>query len=117
MQQRGNRLRIGGQHSLRARKTKPFPESFFLIASTKTPALLEKRDHVIRKALKTLRINVHKQVEAVGGTLVDPLLHEVDNLLRCSDQPIHSATAAGDNLTNGNGSILQQTVARCPMAG
>ena len=117
LQKGGNGPRTGGQHSYRARETKPFPKSFFFVASTETSALLEKRNHLIREGLKTLGINIHKQVEAVGGTLVDPLLHEVDDLLRCADEPIMSAAASGDNLTNGDGSVLQQTVSRCPVSG
>lgn len=93
------------------------PESFFFVASTETPKLLEKRDHLIREGRKTVGINIHKQIEAVGGTLVDPLLHKVDDLLRCADEPIMSAAASGDNLTNGDGSVLQQTVSRCPVSG
>ena len=117
LQKGGNGPRTGGQHSFRAREAKPFPESFFFVVSTETPAFLEKRDHLIHEGLKTLGVNIHKQVEAVGGTLVDPLLHEVDNLLRCADEPIMSAAASGDNLTNGDGSVLQQTVSRCPVSG
>ena len=63
------------------------------------------------------RAGIHKQVEAVGRTLIYPLLHKVDNLLRGADEPIMSATASGDNLTNGDGSVLQQTVSRCPVSG
>ena len=117
LQKGGNGPRTGGQHSFRPRKTKPLPESFFFVASTETPALLEKRNHLIYEGRKTLWINIHKQVEAVGGTLVDPLLHKVDDLLRCADEPIMSAAASGDNLTNGDGSVLQQTVSRCPVSG
>ena len=117
LQKGGNGPRTGGQHSCRARETKPFPESFFFVASTEAPAFLEKRNDLIRKGLKTLGINIHKQVEAVGGTLVDPLLHKVDDLPRCADEPIMSAAASGDNLTNGDGPVLQQTVSRCPVSG
>ena len=117
LQKGGNGPRTGGQHSCRARETKPFPESFFFVASTETPALLEKRNHLIREGLKTLGINIHKKVEAVGGTLVNPLLHKVDDLLRCADEPIMSAAASGDNLTNGDGSVLQQMLSRCPVSG
>ena len=117
LQKGGNGPRTGGQHSFRAWETKPFPESFFFVASTETPALLEKRNHLIREGLKTLGINIHKQVEAVGRALVCPLFHEVDDLLRCADEPIVSASASGDNLTNGDGSVLQQTVSRCPVSG
>src|SRR5580704_16039231 len=98
-------------------KTKPFPESFCFVASTEPPALLEKRNHLARESLKPLGVNVHKHVEAVGRTLVDPLLHKVDNLLRGADEPIMSTTAPGDNLTNGDGSVLQQTVSRGPVSG
>ena len=117
LQKGGNGPRTGGQHSFRARETKPFPESFFFVASTETPPLLEKWNYLIREGRKTLGINIHKQVEAVGGTFVDPLLHKVDDLLRCADEPIMSATASGDNLTNGDGSVLQQTGSRCPVSG
>ena len=106
LQKGGNGSRTSGQHSCGPWKTKPFPESFFFVASTETPALLEKRNHLIREGLKTLGVNIHKQVEAVGGTLVDPLLHKVDDLLRCADEPIMSTTASGGNLTNGDGSVL-----------
>ena len=117
LQKGGNGPRTGGQHSFRARETKPFPESFFFVVSTETPALLKKRNHLIREGLKTLGVNIHKQVEAVSSALVDPLFHEVDNLLRRADEPIMSAAASGDNLTNGDGSVLQQTVSRCPVSG
>src|SRR5262249_42647720 len=69
------------------------------------------------ESLQPLGVNVHKHVEAVGRTLVNPLLHKVDNLLRGADEPIMSTTASGDNLTNGDGSVLQQTVSRCPVSG
>ena len=66
----------------------------------------------------TVRKLPHKDVtKTVGRAFIDPLFHEVGDLLRRADKPIHSATAAGDNLTNGNGPILQQPVACCPMAG
>ena len=117
LQKGSNGSRIGGNYPFRARKPEPLPESFFFVASTETPTLLEKRDHLIREGRKTLGINIHKQIEAVGGTLVDPLLHKVDYLLRCADKPIMSAAASGDNLTNGDGSVLQQTVSRCPVSG
>jgi hypothetical protein len=68
LQQRGNRLRTGGQHSFRAGETKPFPQSFFLTASTETPAFLEKRDHLIDKGLKTLGINRLKPSAARSST-------------------------------------------------
>ena len=117
LQKGGNGARTGGQHPFRAREPKPFPESFFFVASTETPALLEQRYHLICEGLKTLGVDIHKQVEAVGGTLVDPLLHKLDDLLRRADEPVMSAAALGDNLTNGDGSVLQQTVSRCPVSG
>ena len=117
LQKGGNGSRTSGQHSCRPWKTKPFPESFCFVASTEPPALLEKRNHLTRESLKPLGVNVHKHVETVGRTLVDPLLHKVDNLLRGADEPIMSTTASGDNLTNGDGSVLQQTVSRCPVSG
>ena len=117
LQQGGNGSRTSEQHSWGPWKTKPFPESFCFVASTEPPALLGKRNHLARESLKPLGVNVHKHVEAVGRTLVDPLLHKVDNLLRGADEPIMSTTASGDNLTNGDGSVLQQTVSRCPMSG
>ena len=117
LQKGGNGSRTSGQHSCRSWKAKPFPESFCFVASTEPPALLEKRNHLARESLKPLGVNVHKHVEAVGRTLVDPLLHKVDNLLRGADEPIMSTTASGDNLTNGDGSVLQQTVSRCPVSG
>jgi hypothetical protein len=43
-------------------------ESCFFVPSTETPTLLEKRDHLIREGRKTLGINIHKQIEAGGGT-------------------------------------------------
>src|SRR6516225_9199943 len=116
LQKRGNGSRTSGQHSWGPWKTKPFPEGFCFVASTEPPALLKKRNHLTRESLQPLGVNVHKHVEAVGSTLVDPLLHKVDNLLRGADEPIMSTTASGDNLTNGDGSVLQQTVSRCPMA-
>ena len=97
--------------------SKPFPEGFCFVAATEPPALLEKRNHLARESLQPLGVNVHKHVEAVGRTLVHPLLHKVDNLLRGADEPIMSTTASGDNLTNGDGSVLQQTVSRCPVSG
>ena len=117
LQKGGNGSRTSRQHSCRPWKTKPFPESFCFVASTEPPALLEKRNHLARESLKPLGVNVHKHVEAVGRPLVHPLLHKVDNLLRGADKPIMSATASGDNLTNGDGSVLQQTVSRCPVSG
>ena len=114
LQERGNGSRTSGQHSCGPWKAKPFPESYCFVASTEPPALLEKRNHLARE-VSSPRVNVHKHVEAVGRTLVDPLLHKVDNLLRGAE-PIMSTTASGDNLTNGDGSVLQQTVSRCPMA-
>jgi len=72
---------------------------------------------MVRERFKTLRIDIHKQVETVGGPLVDPLLHKVDDLLRCAHEPIMSGAASGDNLANGDGSVLQQTVSRCPVSG
>ena len=116
LQKGGNGSRTSRQHSCRPWKTKPFPESFCFVASTEPPALLEKRNYLACESLKPLGVNVHKHVEAVGRTLVDPLLHKVDNLLRGAE-PIMSTTASGDNLTNGDGSVLQQTVSRCPMSG
>src|SRR3954451_21629121 len=117
LQKGGNGPRTGGQHSCRARETKPFPESFFFVASTEAPALLEKRNHLIHEGCKTLGINIHKNVEAVGGTLVNPFLHKVNDLLRCAHEPIMSAASSGDNLTNGDGSVLQQPISRCPVSG
>src|SRR6202035_1967725 len=64
LQKGGNGPRTGGQHSFRARETKPFPESFFFVASTEPPALLEKRNHLARESLKPLGVNVHKHIEA-----------------------------------------------------
>src|ERR1051325_10154291 len=109
LQKSGNGLRTSGQHSCRPGKAKPFPECFFFVAATETSALLEQRNHLLREGVKPLGIDSHKRVDPVGGALVDPLFHKVDDLLRRADDPIHSATAAGDDLTNGNGSILQQT--------
>ena len=106
LQKGGNGSRTSGQHSCGPWKAKPFPESFCFVASTEPPALLEKRNHLARESLQPLGVNVHKHVEAVGRTLVDPLLHKVDNLLRGADEPIMSTTASGDNLTNGDGSVL-----------
>ncbi len=71
-----------GQHSCRPGKAKPFPEGFFFVASTETSALLEQRYHLLGEGLKTLGIDIHKQVEAIGRALVDPLFHKVDDLLR-----------------------------------
>jgi 1-aminocyclopropane-1-carboxylate deaminase len=79
--------------------------------------LLEKRDHLIRESLQPLGVNVHKHVETAGRTLVDSLLHKVNDLLGGADEPIMSTTAAGYNLTNGHRSILQQTGSRCPVSG
>src|SRR5215469_1207259 len=117
LQKGGNGPRAGGQHSFRARESKSLPESFFFVASTETPALLEKRNYLIHEGLKTLGIHIHKQVEAVGSTLVDPFLHKIDDLLGCADEPIMSAATAGDNLTNRDGSVLKQAVSRCPVSG
>src|SRR5271168_4274039 len=94
LQKGSNGSRTGRNYPFRARKPEPLPESFFFVASTETPTLLEKRDHLIREGRKTLGINIHKQIEAVGATLVDPLLHKVDDLLRCADEPIMSAAAS-----------------------
>jgi hypothetical protein len=58
LQKGGNGPRTGGQHSFWARETKPFPEGYFFVASTEPPALLEKRNHLIHKGLKTLGINI-----------------------------------------------------------
>src|SRR6516165_1237593 len=102
LQKGGNGSRTSGQHYCRPWKTKPFPESFCFVASTEPPALLEKGNHLARESLQPLGVNVHKHVEAVGRTLVDPLLHKVDNLLRGADEPIMSTTPSGDNLTNGD---------------
>src|ERR1051325_5880623 len=107
LQKGSNGLRTIGQHSCRPGKAKPFPERFFFIAATETSALLKQRYHLLREGLKTPGIDIHKQVEAVSRALVDPLFHKVDDLLWRADEPIHSATATGDNLTNGNGSILK----------
>ena len=117
LQKGGNGSRTSRQHSCRPWKTKPFPKSFCFVASTEPPALLEKRNHLARKGLKPLGVNVHKHVEAVGRAFVDPLLHKVDNLLRGADEQIMTTAAARDNLTNGDGSVLQQTVSRCPVSG
>ena len=64
LQKGGNGPRTGGQHSFWARETKPFPEGFFFVASTEPPALLEKRNHLIHKGLKTLGINVYDRLVA-----------------------------------------------------
>ena len=106
LQQGGNGSRTGGQHSLGPWKTRPFPESFCFVILTEPPALLEKRNHLARESLQPLGVNVHKHVEAVGRPLVDPLLHKVDNLLRGANEPVMSTTTSGDNLTNGDGSVL-----------
>src|SRR5215831_4922299 len=117
LQKGGNGSRTSGQHSCRPRKTKPFPESFCFVAPAETPALLEKRNHLTRESLQPLGVNVHEHVETVGRTLVDPLLHKVDNLLRCADKAVMSAAAAGNDLTNGEGAIFQQARSRCPVSG
>src|SRR5262249_17031239 len=106
LQKGRNGSRTGGQHSFWAWETKPFPQSFFFVASTETPTLLEKPNPLIPENLKTLWVHVHKHVETVGRTLIHPLLHKVDNLLRGADEPIMSTTASRYNLTNSDGSVL-----------
>ena len=59
LQKRGNGLCASGQHSCRPGKAKPFPESFFFVASTETSALLEQRYHLIREGLKTFGVDIH----------------------------------------------------------
>ena len=104
----GGRRRIAHQRAalLSAAETQTVPAEFFLRSFDGNTRVSGEADHLIRESLQPFGINVHKHVEAVGRTLVDPLLQKADNLLRGADEPIMSTTAAGDNLTNGDGSVL-----------
>ena len=78
------RQRIAHQRAalLGAVENQTVPGGFLFRSFDGTARASEKRNHLARESLKPLGVNVHKHVKAVGRTLVDPLLHKVDNLLR-----------------------------------